>query len=192
MTDARVDDVLLDALGALARWLREADVPYALIGGIAVGLQAVPRFTQDIDAVVWTADDRWAELVALGERFAIRPRIGDVLGFARRSRVLLLAHESGVPIDVSCGALPFEQDLVERAELFDVGPFSVRVASAEHLIVTKAIANRPRDRVDIENLLRVFPDLDTTRARQVVAEFSDALELPDLLEEFDRAVRRSR
>lgn len=189
MPETRVDDALSDALVAMARWLSAARVPYALIGGVAVALQAVPRFTRDIDVVVWTDDERWPELIDSAAQFAITPRQPDVLAFARRTRVLLLAHSSGVPLDISCGALPFELELVERSQAFDVGAITVQVAAPEHLLVMKAIANRPRDRADIDSLLRAFPEVDTESARRVVKEFADALETPELLGDFDRLVR---
>ena len=192
MPETRVDDALSDALVALAQWLTASRVPYALIGGVAVALQAVPRFTKDIDVVIWTDDDRWTELVASAAPFSITPRRADVLEFAHRTRVLLLAHSSGVPLDVSCGALPFEQELVERSKPFDLGSVAVQVATPEHLLIMKAIANRPRDRADIESLLRAFPELDAAGARRVVKEFATALEAPELLSDFDRLVRERR
>jgi hypothetical protein len=68
----------------------------------------------------------------------------------------------------------------------------VRVARPEHLLVLKAVADPPRDHADIESLLGAHPDLDVAAARRVVAEFSDALERPDLLETFDRLTRFQR
>lgn len=192
MPETRVDDALSDALVALVQWLSASRVPYALIGGVAVALQAVPRFTKDIDVVIWTDDDRWAELIASAEAFSITPRRMDVLEFAQRTRVLLLAHSTGVPLDISCGALPFEQELVERSQRVDVGPVVVQVATPEHLLVMKAIANRARDRADIESLLRACPDVDTDGARRVVKDFAEALEAPELLNDFDRLVRERR
>jgi hypothetical protein len=186
---AAPDDAIGSALRALAGWLESARVPYAVIGGIAVGLQAEPRFTQDIDAVIWTDDQAWSALLAAGLAFGLRPRIADPLVFAARTRVLLLTHEGRVPVDVSCGALPFEQELIEQATEIDAGAASIRVARPVHLLVTKAIANRPRDHADIAALLRAHPEVDVAAARRVVAEFSQALEQPELVGEFDRLVR---
>ena len=192
MVHAPSDDPLARALAALSGWLAATQVPYALIGGIAVSLQADPRYTQDIDAVVWTDDSSWPELVASAVRFGIRARVDDVLAFAARSRVLLLVHESGVPLDVSCGALPFEQVLVESAVVLDAGGFLVRVARPADLLVMKAVAGRPRDHADIESLLRADPELDVGAARRVIVEFADALEQPELVETFDRLTTRQR
>lgn len=185
---APLDDPLAAALVALVRWLTTAGVPYALIGGLAVSLQAEPRFTEDVDVVVWIDDDRWPRLIEEASAFGITPRRADVLAFAARTRVLLLQHASGVPIDVSCGALPFEEELIADAAPVETGPVVVRVARPAHLLVMKAVANRPRDWADIESLLRQCPALDTTEARRRVREFAEALEMPEIIEQFDRVV----
>jgi hypothetical protein len=192
VSDTPGGDALTGALLALARWLESQRVPYAVIGGVAVTLQAAPRFTNDIDAVIWVDDNRWAGLVASATPFGIGARRADVLEFATRTRVLLLQHASGVPIDVSCGALPFEHALIERADATEVNGQSIWVARAEDLLVMKAVANRPRDHADIESILVQHPDMDTTAARELIREFADVLESPEILADFDRALRERR
>jgi hypothetical protein len=191
VSDAPGDDALVAALAAVDRWLTAVHVPYALIGGIAVSLQASPRFTQDIDVLIWADDARWPEWLAAAPAHGIRPRIDDAAAFAAGTRVLLLVHETGVPIDVSCGALPFEREVVASAVRIDAAGLSIPVATPGHLLVLKAIADRPRDHADIESLVRAHPDLDIEAARRVVAEFAQALERVDLIETFDRLTTRS-
>jgi hypothetical protein len=89
--------------------------------------------------------------LASGKRFGIVTRIPNALEFAIQSRVLLLRHEtSGVPIDVSMGALPFEEMAIKRAVQMAVGDFQIPVPTPEDLLVMKAIAHRPRDLADID------------------------------------------
>jgi hypothetical protein len=58
------------------------------------------------------------------------------LAFARRSRVLLLRHEpSGIDLDVSIGALPFEEEMAARARRRRVGSVWVPLPAPEDLIV---------------------------------------------------------
>lgn len=185
-------DPLHGALSALAQWLESQQVPYALIGGLAVSLHAEPRFTEDIDAVIWVDDRRWPDLLRVAADHGIEPRRHDALEFAQRSRVLLLQHRSGVPLDISCGAIPFELDLIEQAEPIDIGGVSVRVARPDRLIVMKVVANRPQDWADIDALLKAHPAVDVDRIRPVVAEFAAALESPELVRRFDDALRRRR
>lgn len=45
---------------------------------------------------------------------------------------------------------------------------------------------------DIEGLLEVHPDVDTTVVRRWVQEFATATSMSDLIEDFDKLVARSR
>jgi hypothetical protein len=72
VADAPDADALDQAIAALDRWLAAARVPYALIGGIAVSLQATPRFTQDVDVLIWVEDGRWRDLLESAATFGIR------------------------------------------------------------------------------------------------------------------------
>jgi hypothetical protein len=109
-----------EALRALARWFESDGVPYTTVGGLAVSLLGRPRATQDIDVVVWLGERPWESFVRAGEGHGFEGRIGDVLEFAARSRVILLRHAaSGISVDVSCGALPFELEMVERAQTLE-------------------------------------------------------------------------
>lgn len=96
--------------------------------------------------VVWLPDhDAWPAFLARGASYGIVSRIPDALDFALRSRVLLLRHEgSGIPIDVSLGALPFEENAVRRAVPTDVGGLRVPLPVPEDLLVMKALAHRTR------------------------------------------------
>jgi len=112
-----------------------------------------PRFTRDVGCTVITGFGQEPAYVdALLGRF--KERIEDAREFALLNRVLLVTAASGVPIDVSLGALPFEERLIQRASLFLLGGGeSVLTCSAEDLIVLKAFAGRDRDWADIEGVL---------------------------------------
>ena len=59
-------------------------------------------------------------------------RIADVREFARRNRVVLLETNDRIGIDVSLAALPFEEEVIDRASLntFALG-FALRTCSAQ-------------------------------------------------------------
>jgi hypothetical protein len=73
----------LQALSALRPALDELQVPWLVIGGIAVIARGVPRFTADVD-VTFDLGDRPLERVmdALAGH-TIRPRIEGAIDFAR-------------------------------------------------------------------------------------------------------------
>ena len=86
------------------------------------------------------------------ERFS--PREPDARAFALLSRVVLLANENDTPIDVSLAGMPFEKRMIERASVFEfIEGVCLRTVSAEDLIITKAVAGRGHDWVDVENVL---------------------------------------
>jgi len=175
----------------MTAWLRTEQVPYTAIGGIAVALIAQPRMTHDIDTVVWLEYERWKGLLKAGERYGFTPRLSDALGFAVTARVLLLRHESsGINFDVSLGALPFELEMIERAATIKVSDFEVNVPTPEDLIITKAVAHRPKDIADIEAILSAHPHLDVQRVRFWVREFAVALERPQLSEGLEALLPR--
>jgi hypothetical protein len=77
-------------------------------------------------------------------------RIDRAAEFARENRVLLLRAASGVGLDIALGGLPFEEAVVDRSSVFTFSPEApLRTCSAEDLVVLKAFADRPKDRVDV-------------------------------------------
>jgi Nucleotidyl transferase AbiEii toxin, Type IV TA system len=181
---------LTEAIHAVSIWLSDAGVGFAIVGGVAASLHGRPRVTKDVDVVVMTDDDTWGRLLELAADHGLHPRIPDALQFARTTRVLLLVHRpSHIEVDVSFGALPFELEIVQRATIKNVGRVSFPLASAEDIVIMKAIAMRPRDVADIEGILESVPDLDLDRVRKVVSQLSAALEAEDHLTRLDEIVR---
>lgn len=187
MSRGPLPEDLTQALADLSAWFDEGQIPYTLIGGVAVSLVAQPRVTQDIDAVIWVLPEGWTELVERGARFGYQPRITDPVGFAQKARVLLLFHaSSGIRADLSCGALAFEQEAIARASTLRFGALSLKVSTPEDLLIMKAVAGRPRDIADIESILNAHPQLDAQRVRGRVQEFAQALGRPDLYEQLEK------
>lgn len=195
MSELPVSATILGALQALATWLDDEQVPNAIIGAVGVCLAAQPRLTTDIDAVLWIDRDRWEALIesAAGNHFRLREdqfRYGDPLTFSVRTRMLLLTHDpSGVDIDLSFGALPFERELIDQATSVAVSDFIVKVATPEDLIITKAVASRPKDIADIDLIVSVRKELDWQRIRYWVRQFADVLEMPEINENLERALQ---
>ena len=54
-------NLALESLRLVVRDLDEAELRWALIGGLAVSARAEPRFTRDVDVCVVVPDDATAE-----------------------------------------------------------------------------------------------------------------------------------
>lgn len=182
------------ALADLLRWWKRAHVDGLIIGGVAASLLGKPRMTQDVDALILLDADRWDEFIRVGKACGFRPRRADALGFARRSRVLLMQHiASGIGVDISLGALPFEYESMSRAVHIRVGKgLAIPVPSPEDLIIMKAVAHRPKDMIDIESIVQAHHRLNTKRIKTVVREFASLLELPEIYDDLAKLLSRTR
>jgi len=150
---------------------------FCFIGGIAVQRWGEPRLTQDADLTIMTGFGGEASFVdALLASF--EGRRPDAREFALRNRVVLIATAEGVPVDISLGAMPFEERAVARATDYAIAPdVVIRTCSAEDLVVMKAFAGRARDWLDIEGIIdRQAEKLDS---KLIFAELDPLLELKE-------------
>lgn len=88
--------------------------------------------------------------------------------------------------------MPFEAEVVDRAELIDIGKLAIRITTPEDLIVMKALARQSEDIADIGGIIDVQGDLDVDRIRFRVREFSSVLEMPEIFEDLELLLKRRR
>lgn len=124
-----------------------------VIGGLAVQRWGEPRQTRDVDLSLLTGlGDEAAFIDPLLGRY--RARRTDARDFALSYRVVLIETASGIPLDISLAALPFEARVIDRSTAFDSAPGClITTCSAEDLVVLKAVADRPQDWLDIEGIV---------------------------------------
>lgn len=169
-------------LELLVRVLGANKIAYAIIGGVAVSLTASPRFTRDVDAVLWVPDISIEDFLRTLSAAGFHSRSLVPVEFAKKHRMILLLDQNGVDIDLSLGGLPFERDAVTNANSFEIEPgLTAKVASAEALVVMKAVASRPADYTDIAELLKFNPKLDRKYVLSTVKQFADLLDRPELI-----------
>jgi hypothetical protein len=150
----------LTALVDTARSLDAADVPYALIGGVAVGVHSgTPRATFDVDVAASTLAGREKAVAAL-----VRAGFEKTGEFAHSVN---LRHPSGEPVQLAFD--PAFDPMIARAESFDLGGTRVRIVTREDLIAMKERAaadptrrrsKRLRDQADVELLRGDVPGPD--------------------------------
>jgi hypothetical protein len=152
--------------------LEKGRIRYLVVGGVAVVLHGVPRFTADLDLVLdLVPANVTAALQALGG-LGYRPRapVG-LYDFAdaekRRDWIqqksltvlgLWSPNHPATEIDLFVDEpLPFEAAWA-RACHIDLGANSIRVASIEDLIQLKRRAGRPQDHEDIARLNMILAE----------------------------------
>jgi nucleotidyltransferase AbiEii toxin of type IV toxin-antitoxin system len=112
-------------------------VQWALIGGLAISVRSVPRFTKDLDFVVAVADDPEAEDVVLRLRGrGYEPAEILEQDYVERLSGVRLEHgDSDVVVDLLFASSGIEAEVVASATRLDVLPdLSVPVATTGHLI----------------------------------------------------------
>ena len=150
----------------LFRALNASGTRYVVVGGVATVLHGYARLTADIDLILdleeLAAAKAMHTLVGLG----LRPRVpvdpGDFAVASIREgwlhdkgmQVFSLFHPDNPMLSVDIFTNhPIEfESLFERSDACDVGGVPVRFASIPDLIHLKRLADRPRDRDDIEKL----------------------------------------
>jgi hypothetical protein len=157
------------------------------IGGVAVQRWGEPRVTRDVDLSLLAGFGDEARFVdtLLAHYHA---RIEGAREFALQHRVVLLASATGVGIDISLAALPYEERVVERATSFEFETgLAIRTCSAEDLIILKLFASRPLDLRDAEGVVgRNKGHLDWAYVEEQLKPLAEAKEDPGILRELVR------
>ncbi|HLF70477.1 MAG TPA: hypothetical protein VI541_05925 [Actinomycetota bacterium] len=152
-----------DQLAALidtGRTLRAANIPFALIGGIAVGIRSgIPRATDDIDVAVATTAARSAVTQVL-----------EAVGFTFQREFehsVNYRHPNGEPVQAAFD--PLFDEMIGRAEPIAILGEEIPVVLTEDLIEMKMRASRSparrkskslRDQADAELLRGDVPGPD--------------------------------
>lgn len=182
---------LVRAAAQVQKFLDQQHWKYCFIGGIAVQKWGQVRVTQDIDLTILTGiGDELPVIDRLLERFV--PRIPDARAFAQQNRVVLLQTQSGVSMDVSCGAFDFEESVIARARKVQVRPgVRLRLCTAEDLIVYKAFAGRAIDWMDVESIIakQYRKKLDWRYIRTQLKPLAELKEDPQIIPKLDELRR---
>lgn len=150
----------------LIKLLAESDTDYVLVGGLAVALHGYQRVTMDVDVVLAMHPDNIERFVSRAKATGLRPVMPvaieslarpDLLEQWRRDKGMLAFGLQGpeaqaTVLDVLIApAVPFA-DLRRDARPVAVGPYSIPVASIDHLIAMKSATGRSKDALDIAEL----------------------------------------
>jgi hypothetical protein len=144
---------LLEAAQEIQQFCDSRRWRFCFIGGIAVQHWGQARLTRDADLTVFTGiGDEVRYIDELLGRFD--SRMDGARQFALEHRVLLLRATNQIPLDVTLGALPFEDKAVTAARDEEIATgVRLRLATPGPLVVFKAFANRPQDWLDIEGII---------------------------------------
>ena len=172
---------LITTAGEVQLFCENQKWSFCFIGGLALQFWGEQRLTKDIDLTLLTGFGNEETFIEkLLQKFS--SRIGNAKDFALRNRVLLLETENGIGIDISLGAFPFEEEMIERAEYQKYfKEICLRICSAEDLIVLKAFANRGKDWSDVESVIIKQSNLDWNYIFEQLTPLVELKEAPEIL-----------
>jgi len=148
--------------------LQTTGVRYVVVGGVAVNLHGYQRFTKDVDLVIELVADRALKALQALEAIGYKPSVPVELtdfadpvireGWIRDKEMMvfqLYSDQTRMSIDIFARyPLDFDE-LWDQGTKVDLPGTSLRIASIEHLIRMKVEANRPQDRLDVEQLEKI-------------------------------------
>jgi predicted nucleotidyltransferase len=173
-------------LKPIITFLNELDIPYMVIGGIAIAERGRVRTTEDADLKIFVQGRTISEFRALAEsRF--KPHHRPWLGKSESALIVSVEVEDDMVVDMLASILPYEEQAIQRAETIVIDGLALPVCAAEDLIIHKAISNRHHDWYDIEGvIIRQRGKLDVKYIRHWLKQFAEALETPEMLTRFEK------
>ena len=175
------------ALVAFARLARREGVRWYVFGAAAVNLYGFPRRTADLDLTIDLQTHDPEKFVEALRAAGFQARFPDE-EFIRTTRVIPVVHRATkLPVDLVLAGPGLEQLFLDRAEPRRIAGMQVPVIAAEHLVVTKLIARRPKDLDDVRELLAIRSDrLDHAHIEELLGAIEQALGQSDLLSLYRR------
>ncbi len=138
--------------------LTDAKIPRALGGALALAYYADPRATIDIDINVFIAAGRWREAIDALTALGVDAGGMDVSALERDGQCRLWWGDNAV--DLFFAYDPIHAEMRKEARRVPFGGITVSILSPEHLAVCKAMFDRRKDWLDIEQMLIATDDLD--------------------------------
>lgn len=154
---------LPDKVTAIHLALEQAKVPHAIGGALALAYYAEPRATIDVDINVFVHTDHWPAI-----RDALAPLGVDVevdeKELDRDGQVRLWWGRN--PVDLFFSYDPFHDEMRRSARKVPFNGATIPILGPEHLAVCKAMFDRPKDWLDIEQMVVATSPLDLEEIKE--------------------------
>jgi hypothetical protein len=153
------------ALGGLAakivsvhEMLDSLRVAHQFGGAVALAWYRSPRATTDVDLNITVAPADAAPILGALAHLGVTISPADQAAIERDGQARL--DWDGSYLDLFFATLDLHQTMAERSREVQFGPVQIPILSPEHLIVCKAIFDRSKDWVDIEEMVAWGTEID--------------------------------
>jgi hypothetical protein len=178
-----VDQALRDFVAIF----KQLKLPYAVMGGIAVRAHSIPRVTWDVDALVGIDRLDLAQFFDAVEQQGYtvsetyrRGWVDQVAGMPL-IKFRIYYEGGGTDVDVFLAENDFQREILARSreEQTEIG--TLMLVTPEDLILLKLMAARPRDLIDVADILFTQGRLDEDYMRRWADRLGIAQNLEDAL-----------
>jgi hypothetical protein len=151
MPAAQAEPAVPDKVLALDDALGKARIDHAFGGALALAYYAEPRATVDIDINLFAATDLWLRVAEALAPLGVATGAVDTDALARDGQGRLWWGRT--PVDLFFEYDPIHEEMSEAARKVPFGDSTIPILGPEHLAVCKAMFDRPKDWIDIEQML---------------------------------------
>lgn len=170
---------LPDKVISIHEALRAKKIPHAIGGALALAYYAEPRATIDIDLNVFVPTERWPAVIEALAPLGIKVDELDHAALERDGQCRLWWGDN--PVDLFFAYDEIHEEMREEVRRVPFAGTMLPILAPEHLAICKAMFDRPKDWLDIEQMLVATDDLD-------IAEIEGRLER--MVEEDDPRLQR--
>ena len=160
--------VLLAALDTI----QAGDFDYLLYGGLAAALWGEPRYTEDVDFVLFLPERHAYKFLREAARhgFAVEEDLAiQQIQVSGWSLLPFGARKSPWHLDLTLGDSPFDKSALARKKEVELFDRKVSIASPEDLLIYKLVAWRDRDVMDVHAIVKRQKSLDLAYLKKWIA-----------------------
>jgi hypothetical protein len=154
----RGEPPLPDKVIAIHESLTEAKLAHAIGGALALAYYAEPRVTIDVDVNIFVAAERWREVIDALASIGVATDDLDQAGLERDGQCRLWWGDNAV--DLFFAYAPIHEAMRKETRRVPFAGETIPILAPEHLAVCKAMFDRRKDWLDIEQMLIATQELD--------------------------------
>jgi len=137
-------------------------------GAIALAWYRNPRATTDIDLNLTVPPAQADPVLGALTHLGVTVSESDRKMIMQDGQARL--NWAGSYLDAFFATLELHYEMARRQRLVEFGPMQIPILAPEHLVVCKAIFDRPKDWVDIDAMIAWGTEIDRTEALRWVSE----------------------
>jgi hypothetical protein len=156
--DSRAEPSLPEKVIGIHEALGKAKIPHAIGGALALAYYAEPRATIDIDLNVFVPPARWRDVIDALTPLGVNAQSLDGETLERDGQYRLWWGDN--PVDLFFAYDEIHTEMRKEARQVPFAGTTLPILSPEHLTICKAMFDRTKDWIDIEQILVATDDLD--------------------------------